>query len=61
MKRNKKLDKLRPTCACGEKMVLHGYVGYYDRFKYWECPKRDCNFADYENFEAEDSWNGGYV
>lgn len=38
-------DEDRPMCACGYKMELIEFEGYYDNFKFWECS--ECGEPDH--------------
>lgn len=54
--------KQRPTCACGDKMSLVEYNGYYDSFRYWEC--NQCEIDEEiqnENIRADREWIGAYA
>lgn len=49
----------RPTCACGEKMELIHYKGYYEEFKYWRCD--ECEIDDkMQDLDGDYSERGAY-
>jgi hypothetical protein len=56
MSENKKTKK--PKCKCGEEMVVVEYVGYYDRFTYWDCPNTSCSLLD--SLKPEKTHRGSY-
>lgn len=51
-------EKDRPTCSCGEKMVIVEYNGYYDQFKFFDC--YNCTIAP-DDYEADDIITGAYA
>ena len=50
-------EELRPTCSCGEKMIVEKYRGYYDEFSYFSCTNCELDADDYE---PDDDWVGSY-
>lgn len=52
-------DELRPTCSCGKKMLLKEFEGYYDEFRYFECPDQCYVFED--KYLVEDILPGAYT
>lgn len=52
----------RPVCACGVKMKLVEYRGYYDGFRYWECD--NCMLDDdiqKDDVGVDRDWLGAYA
>lgn len=48
-------EELRPTCSCGEKMIVVNYKGYYDEFCYFDCATCGLNADEYE---PDSDWSG---
>ena len=51
-------EELRPTCSCGEKMIVVNYRGYYDEFSYFSCATCELDADDYE---PDGDWSGDYA
>lgn len=51
-------EELRPTCSCGERMIVVQYKGYYDEFNYFGCT--NCKL-DVDDYEPEGEWSGSCV
>lgn len=51
-------EELRPTCSCGERMIIVQYNGYYDEFNYFICTNCELDADDYE---SDNGWLGTYA
>ena len=51
-------EELRPTCSCGEKMIVVNYKGYYDEFSYFSCANCELDADDYK---SESDWLGYFA
>lgn len=51
-------EELKPTCSCGEKMIVVQYKGYYDEFNYFSCANCELDTDDYK---PDSRWSGSYV
>ncbi len=48
----------KPVCPiCGKEMDVVKYVGYYEKFNYWECKCSDDTLGEY----SKTAWRGAYA
>ena len=43
----------RPTCSCGQKMIVVKFTNYYDEFNYFECDSCDLDPDDYQEDDEQ--------